>query len=204
MSKVGIQINKMCYAALFLALGWLLPILTGQIEYFGSMLCPMHIPVMIAGFVLGPIYGAVIGFITPLTRSLFFGMPRLFPTSIGMAFELFTYGLMCGLMFKIFNKLIKKDYIFSIYISLIIAMIVGRGVYGLVSYILTFMNSNSTPYTFYAFISGTFLQAWPGIILQLILIPIIIRILLRFKIIQKFSPELFINDFRIKDIEQNA
>ena len=83
-------------------------------------------------------------------------------------------------------------------------MIVGRGVYGLVSYILTFMNSNSTPYTFYAFISGTFLQAWPGIILQLILIPIIIRILLRFKIIQKFSPELFINDFRIKDIKQNA
>ena len=56
MSKVGIQINKMCYAALFLALGWLLPILAGQIEYFGSMLCPMHIPVMIAGFILGPTY----------------------------------------------------------------------------------------------------------------------------------------------------
>ena len=72
MTKYQLQLVKICLAALFLALGWLMPFLTGQIPEFGNMLLPMHIPVMICGFVLGPVYGALIGFITPLTRSLIF------------------------------------------------------------------------------------------------------------------------------------
>ena len=92
MTKYQLQLVKICLAALFLALGWLMPFLTGQIPEFGNMLLPMHIPVMICGFVLGPVYGALIGFITPLTRSLIFGMPPILPTGLAMCFELMTYG----------------------------------------------------------------------------------------------------------------
>jgi len=53
---------------MFIALGWLLPFITGQIQQVGNMLCPMHLPVLIAGFVLGPWYGCVIGMVIPLKR----------------------------------------------------------------------------------------------------------------------------------------
>lgn len=183
----------MCYAALFLALGWLLPSLTGHIQSIGSMLSPMHIPVMVCGFVLGPVYGLVIGFVTPLTRTLIFGSPPLFPTSIAMAFELATYGLICGLAFKIINRYFSKVKVIpSTLISLIIAMIIGRCVYGIVAYLLTFAGAYNGSYTFYTWISGTVLTAWPGIVLQIVLIPLVVRLLYQYKIPQKFSPELFI------------
>lgn len=192
-TKLSLQINKMCYAALFLALGWLLPSLTGHIQTIGSMLSPMHIPVMVCGFVLGPIYGLVIGFVTPLTRTLIFGSPILFPTSIAMAFELATYGLICGLSFKIINRYFPKIKVIpNTLISLIIAMILGRCIYGLVAYLLTFAGAYSGTYTFYTWISGTILTTWPGIILQIVFVPLIIRLLYQYRIPQKFSPELFI------------
>ena len=108
MTKYQLQLVKICLAALFLALGWLMPFLTGQIPEFGNMLLPMHIPVMICGFVLGPVYGALIGFITPLTRSLIFGMPPILPTGLAMCFELMTYGFICGAGFYLLNKYVKK------------------------------------------------------------------------------------------------
>ena len=79
-----LKTRQLTLAALFLALGLLMPFLTAQIPTVGSRLLPMHIPVLLAGFVLGGPYGAMIGFVTPLLRSALFGMPPMFPTATCM------------------------------------------------------------------------------------------------------------------------
>ena len=85
--------------AMFLALGLVLPFLTGQIPQIGNMLLPMHIPVFLCGLICGWRYGAILGFILPILRNAVFGMPVLFPTGIAMAFELMTYGLVAGFLY---------------------------------------------------------------------------------------------------------
>ena len=146
-----------------MALGMMLPFVTGQIPEIGSMLLPMHIPVLICGFFCGWKYGLVVGFVTPLLRSMLFGMPPIL-TALAMAFELASYGVVTGLM----NQLLagKK---FRLYISLIVAMIAGRAVWGLVS--LVIYGVTKTAFTWQIFIGGALLNAIPGIILQLIVVP---------------------------------
>ena len=82
------NIQKLTYSALYLAIALVLPFLTGQIPQIGSMLCPMHIPALLCGFVCGWGWGLAVGFIAPLLRSVLFGMPDIFPTAVSMAFEL--------------------------------------------------------------------------------------------------------------------
>mgnify|MGYP003556898794 CR=1 FL=1 len=154
-------------SGMFLALAYVLPFLTGQIPEIGSMLCPMHIPVLLCGFVCGAPYGLVVGFIAPMLRSLTLGMPPLFPTATAMAFELAVYGLVAGLLYKALPK--KK---INIYVSLIIAMIIGRGVWGIVK--LAMVGFNISQFGWPMFISGAFISAIPGIILQLVLIPVLV------------------------------
>ena len=77
-------------SAMFLALGLVLPFLTGQIKEIGNMLLPMHIPVMLCGLVCGPQYGLLVGAITPILRSSLFGMPVMYPHAINMVFELYS------------------------------------------------------------------------------------------------------------------
>lgn len=162
------KIKPLVISAMLLCLGYVLPFLTGQIPQVGNLLLPMHIPVLLCGMICGWQYGAVVGFITPLTRSLFFGMPILYPTAIYMAFELLTYGFISGLIYK----KSKKHNLKAVLISLISAMLFGRIVYGTVKTILLGLEGESL--SFAAFIGGAFTEAVPGIILQLILIPTII------------------------------
>ncbi len=164
------KLQKMILAALFLALAYVLPFLTGQIPEIGSMLCPLHIPVLLCGFICGWHWGLTVGFIAPLLRSFTLGMPPFFPTAICMAFELATYGAISGLLYKILPR--KKSYI---YVSLLIAMLVGRLIWGAAMFV--FMGLNGSSFTFTAFIAGAFTNALPGIVAQIVLIPIIIMIL---------------------------
>ncbi len=164
------SIIKMILAALFLALAYVMPFLTGQIPEIGARLCPLHIPVLLCGFICGPYWGMAVGFIAPLLRSLALGMPTLFPTAICMAFELAAYGAVTGLMHNILPK--KKPYI---YVSLIIAMIAGRIVWGIS--MMACMGINGTAFTFEAFIAGAFVNAVPGITVQIILVPILVMVL---------------------------
>ena len=154
-------------AALFLALGIILPFFTGQIPTIGSMLLPMHIPVLIRGFVCGWQYGLAVGFIVPLLRSMMFGMPPMPTVAVPMAFELAVYGMMTGLLYK---KLPKNTV--NIYVSLIGAMIGGRLVWGVIR--LLMLGVVQTPFSFSMFIAGAVTTAIPGIILQIILIPLIV------------------------------
>lgn len=168
---------KLVFAAMFLALSLVMPFLTGQIPEIGSMLCPMHIPVLLCGFICGWPWGLVVGLIAPVLRSLIFGMPTLFPKAVCMAFELAAYGAVAGIMHKILPK--KK---ISIYGSLLIAMIAGRIVWGCAMYI--FMGINGGAFTFSAFIAGAFTNAIPGIIVQIVLIPVLVMLLENPKIIK--------------------
>lgn len=160
----------MILAALFLALSYVMPFLTGQIPEIGAMLCPLHIPVLLCGFICGWPWGLAVGFIAPLFRCLTLGMPPLFPTAICMAFELATYGATAGFMHKFLPR--KKAYV---YCSLITAMVLGRLIWGAAMYIC--MSVNGGVFTLAAFVAGAFTNAIPGIIVQIVLIPILVMIL---------------------------
>lgn len=167
--------RNLVLAALFLALAFVLPMLTGHIPQVGNMLCPMHLPVLLCGFVLGGPWGLAIGFIAPLLRSVLFGMPPLFPTAISMAFELGTYGLVSGLFYGR-----VKHTLSMMYASLASAMVAGRLVWGAVRFVLAGLTGSSFPFS--AFLSGALLTAVPGIVAQLILIPLILTALQKAKL----------------------
>lgn len=153
-----------------LALCLVLPFFTGQIPEIGSALCPMHIPVLLCGFLCGWQYGGVVGFLAPLLRFALFQMPPLFPTGTAMAFELAVYGMMTGILN---GKLPKKNG--NIYIALIGAMISGRVVWGIVQVILS--GITNAPFTWQAFFAGAFMTAIPGIVCHILLIPPIVMVL---------------------------
>ena len=163
------EIFKITLSAIFLALAFVLPFLTGQIPEIGSMLCPMHIPVILCGFICGWKYGLIVGVIAPLLRSLTIGMPSLFPTAICMSFELAAYGFISGILYNLLPK--KKLYI---YITLIVAMIGGRVVWGTAMF--CFLGFNNNKFGLSSFWTGGFVNAFPGIVLQIVLIPIIIMV----------------------------
>ena len=161
------NVKKLTLAAMFLALAFVMPFLTGQIPQIGSMLCPMHIPVLLCGFFCGAPWGLIVGFIAPLLRSFTLGMPPMFPTAFCMAFELAAYGAVTGILYK---RLAKSK--IRIYASLIIAMIAGRIIWGLVSVVI--YGISGAAFTWQIFLAGSFLNAIPGIILQLIAVPALI------------------------------
>lgn len=171
--------RKLILSALFLALGYVLPFLTGQVPAVGKMLLPMHIPVLLCGFVCGWQYGLMVGFVVPLFRSVLAGMPVMMPTAVGMAFELAAYGVISGLLYR---KLPRKS--LHIYITLIGAMLGGRIVWGIVSILLYGIQGNA--FSWQLFISGALLNAVPGIVLQLVLIPVIVMILEKAGLIDEY------------------
>ena len=166
-SSNSLQVRRMTYSALCLALALVLPFLTGQIPQIGSALCPMHIPVLLCGFLCGWPWGLAVGFTAPLLRSVIFGMPVMIPGAVAMAFELATYGAVAGFLYRKFPKKLP-----GIYVSLLIAMIVGRIVWGIARLIMAGIVGNG--FTFTMFISGAITTAIPGIIAQLVLIPAIV------------------------------
>lgn len=166
--------NKMVLSAVFLALGLTLPFLTMQIKEIGNTFLPMHLPVLLCGIFCGGGYGAAIGFLVPLLRSALFSMPPMYPTAICMAFELCTYGLVIGLMY---GKREQKS-IGWLYASLVIAMVLGRIVWGVVSALARGLGD--TPFTMKMFLGGAFLDAIPGIIIQLVLIPVLVQAVQKF------------------------
>lgn len=177
MKKKNNLIN-LALAAMFLAFAFVMPFLTGQIQQIGNMLCPMHIPVILCGFICGGPWGLAVGFVAPLLRSFILGMPPMYPTAFAMAFELAAYGFMSGVLYRAFPK--KKGYI---YCSLIISMIIGRLVWGAVQFACVGLDSSE--FGLAAFWAGAVVNALPGIFLQIVLIPVIVMLLEKTKITGK-------------------
>lgn len=154
------RLPKMILSALFLVLAYVLPFITGQIASFGNMLCPMHLPILLCGFICGWKWGLIVGFSAPLLRTLTLGAPVLFPTAVCMALELAAYGFLTGFLYQVFPN--KKPFIYP---TLLISMLLGRLVWGIAMFALT------GGFTFGAFVTGAFTSALPGIVIQIILIP---------------------------------
>ena len=164
------NVKRLVLAALFLALALVLPFLTGQIPEVGSMLCPMHIPALLCGFFCGWPWGLAVGLIAPVLRSLMFGMPPMFPVAICMSAELATYGAIAGLLYSKLPR--KKMYI---YVSLLSAMVAGRLVWGVARFLCAGLDVSA--FGISAFWAGAITTAIPGIIVQIILIPILVMAL---------------------------
>ena len=119
-SSNSLQVRRMTYSALCLALALVLPFLTGQIPQIGSALCPMHLPVLLCGFLCGWPWGLAVGFIAPLLRSVIFGMPPMIPTALAMAFELAVYGGLAGLLYHLLPRTKGTVYIQLVLIPAIV------------------------------------------------------------------------------------
>ncbi len=172
------ELNNVVLSAMLLGIGFVLPMFTSQIKEIGDTLLPMHIPVMLCGLICGKKYGFFVGMILPLFRSVVFGMPPIYPNAIWMAIELATYGFVIGFLYYRMNlKNIK-----GVYISLISAMLLGRIAWGVSKAIL--LGVGGKAFTISMFIAGGFIDAIPGIILQLILIPSIMAILNKRRILK--------------------
>jgi uridine kinase len=155
---------------MFLALGLVLPFFTGQIPEIGSMLLPMHIPVLFCGLICGWQYGFFIGLVLPPLRFLLFGMPPLFPTGLAMSVEMAIYGLIIGLLYRKFKK-----NIIGLFLSLIASMIIGRLAWGAVMVVIS--GAQQSAFTIQLFWARAFASAGPGILLQLVLIPAVMSAL---------------------------
>lgn len=165
------SIQKMVYGAMFLALGLILPFFTGQIPQIGSRLLPMHIPVLVCGMVCGTGYGGIVGFILPIMRYFLFGMPPIFPTGVAMSFELAAYGMIAG---KLYYESKWKCWS-NLYYSLITAMIGGRIVWGIAYGI--FCGVAGQTFTLGIFLASAVINAVPGIVLQLLFVPVLVKAL---------------------------
>lgn len=177
MSKKKISIRNLTLSAMFMAIGLVLPFFTGQIPQIGNMLLPMHIPVFLCALICGWKYGLPMAFILPLLRSLVFGMPYIYPAALAMAFELATYAFVAGFLYE----KSRWQCIRALYRCILAAMIAGRVVWGIAQTIMLGIGGNT--FTFQAFIGSALLNAIPGIIIQLILIPAVMVVLDRTKLV---------------------
>lgn len=152
--------KKLVYASVLIAIGIVLPTITHVTGIPGNIFLPMHIPVFIVGFLLGPLLAGIIGLLLPIVNHLILQMPPV-PILYSMIVELFFYGLISGLLYSKTNKILP---------SLIISMIIGRIVSAIVNYAILGLGNFSLS----LWITGSFIKSLPGIIIQIIIIPIIV------------------------------
>ncbi len=166
--------KRLCTAAVCLALALLLPLLTGQLRSLGNALCLIHLPVLLCGYICGGVWGLCVGLTAPLLRYALFGMPPIYPMGLAMSLELGCYGLVAGLLYRRLPRTTAM-----LYVSLVTAMLSGRLVWGLARYAFAGLSGSSFPLS--AFLAGAFTNALPGIVLQLVLIPLLVTALQKVK-----------------------
>lgn len=167
--------RQLVLTALFIAIGVILPQAFHAIPNAGSIFLPMHIPVLVSGYAVGPLFGLLCGILTPILSHFIFGMPPT-PMLGQMICELGVYGLMTGVL----NRTIKtRNGLVKNYLVLIGAMLCGRLTYGILN-ALVFRAGN---YSLQAWTAAAFVTALPGIIIQLLLIPVLVDRLKKAKLI---------------------
>lgn len=158
--------KELVLSGLLIALGLVLPMAFHLFKAGGPVFLPMHIPVLLGGMILSPVFALLVGVLTPIVSNLLTSMPPLMPMLPIMIVELGLYGLVASISRKKLNL--------NVFISLIISMIIGRIGAGLVVYVMTsvFAVQFAPPI---AFVIGGISKGIPGIIIQLIFIPIIVK-----------------------------
>lgn len=167
-------IKRMTLGAVCIALCVVLPIAFHVIPDAGSVMLPMHIPVLICGLICSWPYGLICGLMGPLLSSLITGMP---PAAIlpAMMVECATYGAVSGMMLKFVHT--GKTYP-DLYISMVTAMLAGRIVSGIAKALIF-----SPGLALSAWVTGSFVTALPGILVQLVLLPTVVFSLMKAKVI---------------------
>lgn len=150
-------------SGLLLAIGILIPSIFHGAGISGRIFLPMHIPVLLGGFLLPPMYAILLGILTPILNNLVTGMPPVFPMMVIMIFELAAYGLVASLTYRKFKL--------PMLVSLIISMLVGRLVVGGVVYGLVVLFAQKMDPI--VFVQGGIVTGLPGIIIQIVLIPLL-------------------------------
>ena len=168
--------KKLIFTALCVALGITLPIAFHSIANAGAIFLPMHIPVLLCGLLCGWPYGLACGVLSPLLSSLLTGMP---PVAVlpGMLFELAVYGAVSGFLLP---RLHFQKKVFNIYTALLSAMLLGR----IVSGVMNALIFRAGAYSLELWLTASFITALPGIVIQLVLIPVLILALSKAGIIQ--------------------
>ncbi|PLX18308.1 MAG: ECF transporter S component [Candidatus Muiribacterium halophilum] len=158
--------RQLSLSAIFIAIGVLFPIVFHfVIAGSGPIFLPMHIPVLISGFFLSPIFAFIVGILTPILSSLLTQMPPLMPILPIMMTELSLAAIVISFLVKI-----KKGKVIS---QLLVAMIIARIGSGITIYIM--MNMIKIRLDPIIYLKGSLITGLPGILIQLILIPIIIK-----------------------------
>lgn len=157
-------------SAVLVAVGLILPVVFHYISLGGQVFLPMHIPVLIGGFLLSPAYAATVGLVIPVLSSIFTGMPQM-PFALIMMAELCTYGFVVSIVYRWYIK--------SIYAALIIGMIAGRAVSCIGNYVLYAFIAGK-PFPFAAYLNTITLMALPGIAIQFLLIPALITLIQKY------------------------
>lgn len=156
LSQIKYYIFSLTFTGLAVGIPWLLH----QFHLAGPMFLPMHFFVMFAGFLFGWRTGLLVGLLSPLIS---YSITHLPPMAIlpGTILELAAYGLAIGLL---------REKGFNIWTALLGAMVLGR--LARLAFIFA-VGSQANPWAFIQ-------MSWPGILLQLALIPIIIYLLQKF------------------------
>lgn len=162
------QIKKTSEAAVLLALGILIPFVFHAANIGGQIFLPMHPSILIGGFLLGPFYGAMLGVLTPILSAALTGMPA-WPAIPGMVVELFFYGLASGVFFRLIKT---KNLYLDIYGSLLLSMLLGRLAGGATNAAIYLGQGKS--YSWVLSLTPYFIVSWPGIAIQLVLVPAVI------------------------------
>jgi hypothetical protein len=157
--------KRISLCAMCIALCYVLPVAFHSVG-LGSILSPMHIPVLLCGLICGGWSGLICGIIGPAISSLLSGMPPLMML-LRMIPELCAYGFVCGFMMKIHTGKTVSD----VYLSLTIGMIAGRLMGGIASAV--FYTITTGVYSVALWFTSYFAESIPGIIAHLILIPIL-------------------------------
>ena len=170
------QTRNLVFAARCVALGIVLPMAFHGIPNAGSIFLPMHIPVLLCGLVAGWPYGLACGLLAPALSSLITGMP---PAAYlpSMLCELAVYGLMAGLLCKLVHTGRRTA---DLYIQLVGAMLLGRVIYGVMNALVFSAGS----YTMPIFLTAAFVTALPGIVIQLVILPPLVLLLQKLKLVE--------------------
>lgn len=169
------HLTRCVTTAVCIALCVVLPFAFHAIPNGGTLFSPMHFPVLICGLVCGWPYGLLCGIAGPLLSSLLTGMPGIgyLPT---MMVELAVYGLVTGLLMHFVRT--GKTMI-DVYISLIAAMLAGRVITGIARALIFAAGT----YSWKAWATGYFVSSFPGIILQILIVPALYLALKKAKLI---------------------
>ncbi len=147
------QVKYYIFSAVFVGLTVVTPAIFHQFNLAGPRFLPMHIFVLLAGLLFGWRTGLLVGLLSPLMSYSLTHLPpmAILPETI---LELAVYGFAAGFL---------RERGLNIWVALFSAMILGRIARMAIAFDASFIQ-----------------MSWPGIVLQLALIPAVFYLLQKF------------------------